>query len=48
MHGVVEDLHLLALGVMILRMLGHVEAVAGEQILNTAFSLFQPIQIDLP
>jgi len=44
----VEGLHLLALNKMLLRMPGHVEAVAGEQRLNAAFSLFQPAQIDLP
>lgn len=47
MHGVVEVLRLLAPSEMILRMPGHMEAVAGEQSLNTAFSLFRPIQIDL-
>jgi len=47
-RGEVEGLHLLALNKMLLRMPGHVEAVAGEQRLNAAFSLFQPAQIDLP
>lgn len=46
-HGK-QVLHLLALGEMLLGTPEHVEAVTGEQRLNTAFSLFQPTQIDLP
>lgn len=46
--GEVEALHLLALGEMLLGTPGYMEAAAGEQRLNIAFSLFQPAQIDLP
>lgn len=47
-RGEVEALCHLAVGEMLFGTPGHVEAAAGEQRLNTASSLFQPAQIDLP